>query len=129
MNRRWTIVAAILAAALLIQIPLVLNADLGWLLTANEKILDGRSLGVDLFESNPPLSVYMYMPAVMLARMTGVAPEYIVIILVMVEIVGALVVIDRAAAAARLEARERNVSAWLFALLLAILPGAIFGQR
>ncbi|WP_245315342.1 hypothetical protein [Bradyrhizobium neotropicale] len=129
MNQRWTIVAAILATALLIQIPLVLNADLGWLLTANEKILDGRRLGIDLFESNPPLSVYMYMPAVKLARLTGIAPEYIVIILVIVEIVGALVVIDRAAAAAKLEAGERNFSAWSLAILLAILPGAIFGQR
>ncbi|MEZ2141128.1 hypothetical protein AAE026_02295 [Bradyrhizobium sp. DN5] len=121
--------AAILLAALVIQIPLVLNADLGWLLTANEKILDGRKLGIDLFESNPPLSVYMYMPAVMLSRMTGVAPEFIVIVLVIVEIAGALLMMDRAAAAAKLGARERSISTWSFALLLAILPGAIFGQR
>jgi hypothetical protein len=37
MYQRWNIVAAILVTALLIQIPFVLNADLGWLLTANEK--------------------------------------------------------------------------------------------
>ncbi|WP_245473814.1 hypothetical protein [Bradyrhizobium zhanjiangense] len=128
-KRRWIVVAAILLAALVIQIPLVLNADLGWLLTANEKILDGRKLGVDLFESNPPLSVYMYMPAVMLSRMTGVAAEFIVIVLVIVEIAGALLMMDRAAAAAKLGARERSISTWSFALLLAILPGAIFGQR
>ncbi|WP_247301336.1 MULTISPECIES: hypothetical protein [unclassified Bradyrhizobium] len=128
-RRRWIVVAAILLAALVIQIPLVLNADLGWLLTANEKILDGRKLGIDLFESNPPLSVYMYMPAVMLARVTGVAPEFVVTVLVIAEIAAALLMMDRAAAAARLGARERNISAWSFALLLAILPGAIFGQR
>lgn len=121
--------AAILVTALLVQMPFVLNADLGWLLTANEKILDGRSLGVDLFESNPPLSVYMYMPAVMLSRITGVAPEYIAIALAIMEIMGALLVIDRAAAAAKLEARERSISVWLFAFLLAILPGAVFSQR
>ncbi|MEK9280694.1 MULTISPECIES: hypothetical protein [unclassified Bradyrhizobium] len=129
MKQRWIIVAAILVTALLVQIPIVLNADLGWLLTANEKILDGRKLGVDLFESNPPLSVYMYMPAAMLARETGVAPEFIVIILVIIEIVGVLFVIDRAAAAANLGVRERDVSTWSLALLLAILPGAVFGQR
>ncbi|WP_247448579.1 hypothetical protein [Bradyrhizobium sp. 180] len=128
-RRRWIVVAAILLAALVIQIPLVLHADLGWLLTANEKILDGRKLGIDLFESNPPLSVYMYMPTVMLARVTGVAPEFVVIVLVIAEIAGALLLMDRAAAAARLGARERSISTWSFALLLAILPGAIFGQR
>ncbi|WP_245331940.1 hypothetical protein [Bradyrhizobium sp. NAS80.1] len=129
MKQRWIVVAAILVTALLIQVPIILNADLGWLLTVNEKILDGRKLGVDLFESNPPLSVYMYMPAAMLARKTGVAPELIVILLVIIEIVGALFIIDRAAAAANLGSRERNVSTWSLALLLAILPGAVFGQR
>ena len=129
MYRRWIIVAAVLVSAMLIQIPVVLNADLGWLLTANEKILAGQKLGVDLFESNPPLSVYMYMPAAMLARITGAAPEFIVIVLVIIEIVGALLMIDRAAKHAGYETRERNVLAWCFALLLAILPGSVFGQR
>ncbi|MBW7970677.1 hypothetical protein [Bradyrhizobium sp. BR 10289] len=129
MNQRWTVVAAILLTAFFIQIPLVLNPDLGWLLTANEKILDGRKLGVDLFESNPPLSVYMYMPAVVVSRLTGIAPKFIVIAMVLAEIAAALLIIDRAAAFARLEAGERNRSAWLFAFLLAILPGTVFGQR
>lgn len=129
MTQRWTMIAAILVTALLIQIPMVLNADLGWLLTASEKILDGRQLGIDLFESNPPLSVYMYMPAVMVARRAGVAPEVVVIILVIIEIAAALVIIDRMAASAKLDAGERNVWTWCLALLLAILPGAVFGQR
>jgi len=127
--QRWIVVAGILLAASLIQVPIVLNPDLGWLLTANEKILDGRKLGVDLFESNPPLSVYMYMPAVVLSRLSGVAPKFIVIAMVIAEIAGALLIIDRAAASARLEARERTISAFLFAFLLAVLPGTVFGQR
>jgi hypothetical protein len=129
MYQRWIIVATILVTALLIQMPIVLNADLGWLLTANDKILDGEKLGVDVFESNPPLSVYMYMPAVVLARIMGAAPEFIVIVLLIIEIVGALFMIDCAAKAAKFGVRERNVLAWSFALLLAILPGSVFGQR
>ena len=84
------IAAAMLLTAGLVQISLVLNADLGWLLTADEKILDGQKLGVNLFESNPPLSVYMYMPAVVLSRLSGIAPQFIVIAMVMVEIAAAL---------------------------------------
>ncbi len=128
-KQRWIVVAAILLAAALVQVPLVLNADLACLLTLDEKILDGRKLGVDLFELNPPLSVYMYMPAAWLARMTGVGPEFIVILLVTIEIVGALLVVDRAGAAAKLGARERSITTWSLALLLALLPGAVFGQR
>ncbi|WFU22644.1 hypothetical protein QA649_31835 [Bradyrhizobium sp. CB1717] len=123
------IVVAILLTALLVQIPVVLNADLGCLLTEGEKVLDGGKLGADVFELNPPLSVYLYMPATMLARMTGIAPEVIVIILVMIEIAGMLFMIDRAAAAARLESAERSVSTCLLAFLFAILPTAVFGQR
>jgi len=129
MNQRWIIVAAILLTALLVQIPVVLNPDLGCLLSEGEQILDGRKFGVDLFELNPPLSVYLYMPAALLARMTGIAPEIIVIILVMIEIVGALFMIDRAAAAAKLGAGERGTSTCLLAFLFAILPSVVFGQR
>lgn len=127
--RRRIVVALILLTASLVQLPVILNADLGWLLTVNEKILEGRKLGIDLFESNPPLSVYMYMPAVMLARLTGIAAEFFIIALVILEVAGALFVIDRAGAAAKLDPRERNLSTWSFAFLLAILPGTIFGQR
>lgn len=129
LSQRWMIVAAMLLTALLVQIPIVLNADLGCLLTEGEKVLDGGKLGVDVFELNPPLSVYLYMPASMLARVTGLSPEIIVIILVMIEIVGALLVIDRAAAAAGLGARERRISTSVLAFLFAILPTAVFGQR
>jgi len=123
------VVTLILLTASLVQFPVILNADLGWLLTVNEKILEGRKLGIDLFESNPPLSVYMYMPAVILARLTGIAAEFIVIVLVILEVAGALFVIDRAGAAAKLDTREKNLSTWSSAFLLAILPGTIFGQR
>lgn len=129
MSQRWMIAAAILLTALLVQIPVVLNADLGCLLTEGEKVLDGGKLGVDVFELNPPLSVYLYMPATMLARVTGLSPEIVVIILVMIEIVGALLVIDRAAAVAGLGARERRISTSVLAFLFAILPTAVFGQR
>ena len=98
-------------------------------MTEGEKVLDGGKLGVDVFELNPPLSVYLYMPALQLARITGIAPEIIVIILVMIEIVAALVIIDRAAAAAKLEADERSITACVLAFLFAIFPSAVFGQR
>ncbi|MCP1935559.1 hypothetical protein J2R95_001354 [Bradyrhizobium japonicum] len=75
MSYRWIIVSAILLMALLVQMPVVLNADLSCLLTEGEKVLDGGKLGVDVFELNPPLSVYLYMPALQLARITGIAPR------------------------------------------------------
>ncbi|WP_369725261.1 hypothetical protein AB8Z38_11970 [Bradyrhizobium sp. LLZ17] len=70
-----------------------------------------------------------YMPAALLARLTGIAPEIIVIVLVMIEIIGSLFLIDRAAAAAKLGAGERTISTCVLAFLFAVLPNAVFGQR
>ena len=126
---RWILVAAILVSALLVQWPAILNPDLSCLLSEGEEILDGRHPGVDLFELNPPLSIYLYTPAAFLGRLTGIAPEIIVAVLVIIEIAGALVIIDRAAAAAKLEGGERSLWTCLLAFLLAVLPNAVFGQR
>jgi hypothetical protein len=123
----WFVVALILLDTFLVQLPVVLNADLGWILTLDEKILDGRRLGVDIFELNPPLSVFMYMPAAWLGRITGLRPEWIVIVMVLAEIAAALAVIDRAGASAGLDAWERRLTLHAFAFLLAILPGLVFG--
>ncbi len=70
---------AVLALAFAIQVPLVLNPDLGWLLTVCEKMLAGGKLGVDVIELNPPLSVLMYMPAAWLGSLTPVPAHVFVI--------------------------------------------------
>ena len=45
------------------------NADVSWLLTLAEKLLDGRR---DYIEVNPPGAIFAYIPAVWLARMLGI---------------------------------------------------------
>ena len=54
------------------------NADVAWLLTVAEKVLDGKVLYRDVLETNPPFSVYLYAPAVFGARLLSSRPETIV---------------------------------------------------
>ncbi|WP_421915028.1 hypothetical protein [Mesorhizobium sp.] len=52
--------------------------DTSWIITVCERVLAGDRLYADLIETNPPFSVWLYLPAVYLAKQLGVAPEYIV---------------------------------------------------
>ena len=47
-------------------------ADTSWLITVCERVLAGERLYVDLIETNPPFSVWLYMPPVALANALGV---------------------------------------------------------
>jgi hypothetical protein len=44
------------------------NSDISWLLTAGERILDGQYLYVDVIETNPPVSVLVCIPGIVVAR-------------------------------------------------------------
>jgi hypothetical protein len=56
------------------------GADVAGLITENELILAGQRLYVDILESNPPMAPFLYMPAVLLARLLGIAPETVVVV-------------------------------------------------
>jgi hypothetical protein len=68
----WLVPIAVVVIAILCRLHSLENADVSWLLTAAERLLDGRR---DFIEYNPPGAVLTYVPAVWLARLFGVAPE------------------------------------------------------
>lgn len=53
-------------------------ADTSWLITVNERMLGGERLYVDLLETNPPFSVWLYTMPVWVAQQLGLAPELLV---------------------------------------------------
>jgi hypothetical protein len=55
-----------------------LLGDVSWLITVDEKWLDGATPYRAVIEINPPASLMLYWPAVALARVLGVAPEFTV---------------------------------------------------
>lgn len=69
---------AILAVAPLWQTRWGVNTDTSWIITICERVLGGDRLYVDLIETNPPFTTWLYLPAVYLAKRLGVAPEYLV---------------------------------------------------
>jgi hypothetical protein len=71
--------AAALIAALIQSLFLAIDCDVSWLITVNEKLLAGQRLYADVIEANPPASVWLYTPAVWLARRLALRPEAVVV--------------------------------------------------
>ena len=52
-----------------------LNTDASWLILAAHRVLDGERLYVDVWDTNPPFSVLLYLPMAWLERLTGLRAE------------------------------------------------------
>lgn len=53
-----------------------LNPDTSWLILVASQMLDGEALYQDIWETNPPFSVFLYMPMAAMERLTGVRAEF-----------------------------------------------------
>lgn len=56
--------------------------DISWIFVMCEKILAGEHLYTDIMETNPPMTVLMYMPTVLLSHLVRLSPELLEIALV-----------------------------------------------
>lgn len=113
----------LIAAALRLFAPA--ETDVAWLLTVGEKWLDGARLYRDIIETNPPGAVLLYMPAILLGRAIGFAPEAMVVLLTFL---GACTSLWLAWRIAKPPRDAWPAAAFLLGLLL-ILPAYAFGQR
>ncbi len=105
-------------------------ADTSWLITVCERVLAGERLYVDLIETNPPFSVWLYMPPVALANALGVRPEILVHAWTYIAAITGLVFAGVIVRRARFpESAALFGLAPVFYALLVIMPGNAFSQR
>lgn len=122
---RRSVFAGVLLVAAALRFFAPEETDVAWLLTVGEKWLDGARLYVDIVETNPPGAVLLYMPAILLGRATGLAPEIMVALLTFL---GAGASLWLAWRIVKPPVQAWPAAAFLLALLL-ILPAYAFGQR
>ena len=121
---------AVLALAILQQVLGHHNTDNSWLFTVGEKLLGGATPYVDVIEANPPASIMLYMPAVLLGRLLPISSEFAANLLAFLGVAGALHLTSRILRKAGLIAAAEVPFLWLagtFTLML--LPGACFAER
>lgn len=79
-SRAWLAVVAAAVAGMAVQaLWIPVDADVSWLITVCERLLSGDHLYVTIFETNPPASVWLYLPLVWLASEVGAKPEAVVV--------------------------------------------------
>ena len=106
------------------------NTDVSWLLTLDGKWLDGARPYVDIVETNPPMSLYLYMPVVLLGRWTSIAPERLLDALVLALAFVSLTWSGRRAAPVIFATQAPP--AWLAPVAyaaLVVMPAFCLGQR
>ena len=57
-------IALVFAVGILYQFTVPTGSDVSWLIVVAERVFDGQRLYVDIIESNPPMAVFIYLPAV-----------------------------------------------------------------
>ncbi len=128
--RAWLPLGLILGLAFVVRHFVVANTDVSWEITLSEKILDGQRMYIDFIEVNPPASVFLYLPAVALARLFGWSPEFVVDAMVFVAALGSLgIVADIVRRYRLLDDLDGRAAAGFALAVLTILPAQTFAER
>jgi hypothetical protein len=128
--QEFVLLAGLASVAVWMRATLPMNADASWLITATEFLLDGKKLYVDIGETNPPASLWLYVPVVVLARLIGLKPEVVVNAYIFAIMLGALALANRIIVRAGFGKNyNRAVLLAVGLVLFAILPGDSFSER
>ncbi|MBV1701314.1 MAG: hypothetical protein KGQ46_05775 [Hyphomicrobiales bacterium] len=113
-----------------LQPSVTLVSDVSWIISLCERLLQGGRLYTDIWEVNPPATVWLYLPFVALAQALGLRPETVIngeVWLLAAAMLGLVRVI---LAPTPWLARQDGVTLfWLAALILLVLPVNYFGER
>jgi hypothetical protein len=119
----------IIALAAIAQIHWGTIADVSWLITVGERVLDGQKSYVDFIEVNPPASILLYLPPILLARLVGCSPELMVALFGFIGVAANLALCAAILARASIAAELGWTGLALAAFIFFLLPGHTFNQR
>lgn len=120
---------AIIAMSLAAEAASGISNDVYWLLHAAGRVLDGAVLYRDVVDTNPPLSVWIYLPIAFVARTTGIAPVLVLRGGITLFALAILFFADRVWRRAGSTHATRLLLAGVGLVATLTLPLAAFGQR
>ncbi|WP_292401536.1 hypothetical protein [Mesorhizobium sp.] len=129
-SRNTLALAAITAFSIVYQMRWGTIPDTSWLITVCERMLSGERLYSQIYETNPPFSVWLYFPPVAAAKLLGIAPEILVqawtYLAALIGLSFSGIIIKRADFA---ETASLFAMAPAFYAVLVIFPGNVFSER
>ena len=122
------LVAVFVLAAAAIHLNWPPPSDVSWLLTVCDRMLDGQRLYADIAETNPPMTVWLYLPLVWLAGKLGMSAETVVVIAMISVCIASIALADRILDAA--PSRPDRTAWWIVAsFALVAAPVYTFAQK
>ena len=118
----WIQAGVVVAIAAILHAVLPLDTDIYWLCSVCRRLLGGAVLYRDIVETNPPMAVWIYMPAVWVEHVTGLAAEAVF----------AAMVLAAGAASALAFVRLAGLAAgwrWLVLAVVLLVPLSAFAER
>ena len=114
----------------ILQPGVALVPDVSWIISLCERLLQGGRLYTDIWEVNPPATVWLYLPFVALAHALGLRPETVINAQVWIS-AAAMIGLVRAILAPTQWLARHDAAAlfWLAVLVLLVLPVNSFGER
>ena len=117
----WSL--AVIALAVVIRLFAPLDPNIDWLISNNRALLHGAALYHDIVETNPPMAVFIYLPATLIEHWTGWAAEPVFTVMVLLVGIASAVIFSRS-----VETGYR----WLLPITLFVVlvaPLSAFGER
>ncbi len=125
----WLPLSILLVLTYCLQISLYLHADMLYLLYAAKRMLLGGSYATDFFETNPPLIMYLYMPALTISKWTGITILHIFRLYILCYCLITLSLCHALIESATISPLFRHVILFSLAIAVLFLPAHEFGQR
>lgn len=125
----WVAAVAVVASAAVFAYGHPLNHDVGWFVSVARRLLAGEHLYTRIIEVNPPLIMYLMVPAVLLADGAGMSDQAALNAVVIGLVLLSIAISTRLLMSSDRSATESAAWAALLAFALLIVPGADFGQR
>lgn len=123
------VVLVILAFAVLLDIWRTTPVDVSWLIVVGHRLLDGERLYADILETNPPLSVLLYLPMVILERASGLPAEIAVLAATLLAATASVFAAGRFLRRVAGSPDLDGPAGWALLAALTILPFATFAER
>jgi hypothetical protein len=128
----WLLLSAAYIAILIFYLgQLPMNLDVAWWWHISQRMADGARLYVDILEVNPPLAAYINLPAIWLARWTGLSGDLVLYGYYLSLSAGTLLICRSLLCRIFAASRPLVTRTLFFSLvfLFLILPLNLFGQR
>lgn len=71
----WLIALIMLAPWAYVHTQAMINGNVAWLLTAADRMIEGQPLVQAIYETNPPLTILLYVPHILVMKTFGLPPE------------------------------------------------------